>query len=70
MTKFSDEFMNNVKQYWEENKNTINGKKQGHYRNLDGVHREVIRDKKFTMDDLADHFSISIGQAKRIIYLK
>jgi hypothetical protein len=70
MTKFSDEFMNNVKQYWEENKNTINGKKQGNYRNLDGVHREVIRDKKFTMDDLAEHFSLTAGQAKRIVYIK
>jgi hypothetical protein len=70
VTKFNDDFIKKVKQHWEENKNTINGKKQGHYRNLDGVHREVIRDKKFTMDDLADHFSISIGQAKRIIYLK
>jgi hypothetical protein len=64
MTKFSDEFMNNVKQYWEDNKNTINGKKQG------GVHREVIRDKKFTMDDLAEHFSLTAGQAKRIVYIK
>ena len=64
MTKFSDEFIKKVKQHWEKNKNTINGKKEG------GVHRKVTRDKKFTMDDLAEHFNISTGQAKRIIYHK
>jgi len=64
MTKFSDEFIKKVKQHWEKNKNTINGKKEG------GVHRKVTRDKKFTMDDLAEYFNISTGQAKRIIYHK
>jgi hypothetical protein len=64
MTKFSDEFIKKVKQHWEENKNTINGKKEC------GVHRKVTRDKKFTADDLAEYFNISTGQAKRIIYHK
>ena len=64
MTKFSDEFIKKVKQHWEKNKNTIYGKKEG------GVHRKVTRAKKFTMDDLAEYFNISTGQAKRIIYHK
>ena len=40
------------------------GKKTG------GVHRRITIEKNFGMQDLADHFSISIGQAKRIVYLK
>ena len=64
MTKFSDEFIKKVKQHWKDNKGKPKGKETG------GVHRRITTEKSFGMQDLADHFSISIGQAKRIVYLK
>jgi hypothetical protein len=64
VTKFNDDFISKVKQHWKDNKGKPKGKETG------GVHRRVTIEKNFGMQDLADHFSISIGQAKRIIYLK
>ena len=64
VTKFNDEFIKKVKQHWKDNKGKPKGKETG------GVHRRITTEKSFGMQDLADHFSISIGQAKRIIYLK
>ena len=52
MTKFSDEFINKVKQHWEENKGKPLGDKVG------GIHREYKKLKKFGMQDLADYFRI------------
>ena len=63
MTKFSEEFQIKVQTYWAENKNKVLGKKEG------GIHRKVIREKKFTMHDLSEHFGITEGQAKRIVYI-
>ena len=65
MTKFSDEFINDVKSYWEDNK----GKFKYTEKSYDRIHREVLRDKKFGMQDLADHFNITFSQAKRIVYV-
>ena len=64
MTKFSDEFVNKVKQHWEDNKGKPLGDKVG------GIHREYKKLKKFGMQDLADYFSITKAQATRIIYHK
>ena len=64
MTKFSDEFIKKVKQHWEENKGKPKGKETG------GIHRKVTTEKLFGTQDLADHFNLSIGQVKRMIYLK
>jgi hypothetical protein len=63
MTKFSDEFINDVKSYWEDNKGKFKHTEKS------GIHREVLRDKKFGMQDLADHFNITFSQAKRIVYV-
>ena len=64
MTKFSDEFINKVKQHWEENKGKPLGNK------VVGIHREYKKIKKFGMQDLAEHFNITFAQATRIIYHK
>ena len=64
MTKFNDEFIQEVQDYWHEHKNDIKYKKAG------GVHRQVTIDRKFTMDDLAEHFNLTAGQARRIVYIK
>ena len=63
MTKFSDEFINDVKSYWEDNKGKFKHTEKS------GIHRKISVDKKFGMQDLADHFDITIGQAKRIVYI-
>jgi len=64
MTKFSDEFINKVKQHWENNKGKALGYKVG------GIHKEYKKLKKFGMQDLADYFNITKSQASRIIYHK
>lgn len=66
MTKFSEEFQIKVQTYWAENKNKVLGKKEDYSFHLD---RKVIREKKFTMHDLSEHFGITEGQAKRIVYI-
>ncbi len=64
MTKFNNDFIEKVKDHWEKNKDTINGKK------IVGIHKEFTKDKKFTMNDLAEYFNITFAQAKRIVYVK
>ena len=64
MTKFSDEFINKVKQHWDDNKGKPLGNK------VVGIHREYKKLKKFWMQDVAEHFNITIAQATRIIYHK
>ncbi len=64
MTKFNDEFIQEVQDYWHKHKNDIKYKKAG------GVHRQVTMDRKFTLDDLAEHFKLTVGQARRIVYIK
>ena len=63
MTKFSDEFINNVKNHWEDNK--------GKFKHIEknGVHKERTTEKKFGLQDLADHFKLTESQARRIIYV-
>jgi len=64
MTKFNDEFIYEVKNHWTENKGKILGTKSG------GVHKEVKNVKKYGLQDLADHFNITEGQARRLLYVK
>jgi len=64
MTKFNDEFIHEVKNHWIENKGKILGTKSG------GVHKEVKNVKKYGLQDLADHFNITEGQARRLLYVK
>ena len=64
MTKFNDDFIKDVKSYWEDN----NGKIK--YVEKSGVHMERTTKKKFGLQDLADHFKITESQARRIIYVK
>ena len=64
MTKFSDEFINDVKSYWEDNKGKFKHTEES------GVHKKMNVDKKFGLQDLADHFDITISQARRIVYVK
>ena len=46
MTKFSDGFIKEVKQHWEDNKGKVLGKKVG------GIHRKVTSEKKFGIQDV------------------
>ena len=64
MTKFSDEFIKQVKSYWEDNKGKFKHTEES------GVHKKMNVDKKFGLHDLAEHFKITESQARRIIYVK
>tara|TARA_Y100001937_G_scaffold124886_1_gene190496 strand:+ start:1452 stop:1652 length:201 start_codon:yes stop_codon:yes gene_type:complete len=64
MTRFSDEFVDRVKQHWKENKNKVK------YVVETGVHFKRKTSKKYTLDDVAEHFNITESQARRIIYVK
>jgi len=54
MTKFDVEFMQEVKQYYQQNKAV----------------KQYNWDKVFTADDVAEKYNLTIGQAKRILYSK
>tara|TARA_R100001510_G_C7651956_1_gene209754 strand:- start:2379 stop:2588 length:210 start_codon:yes stop_codon:yes gene_type:complete len=64
MTKFSDEFIDEVQDYWKDNKGKFTGKAET------GTHKKRIVEKKFGCQDLADHFNLTFAQANRIIYVK
>lgn len=64
MTKFSDEFVDKVKEHWKENKNKVK------YIAETGVHFKRKTSKKYTLDDVANHFNITESQARRILYVK
>tara|TARA_Y100001937_G_C7007044_1_gene279167 strand:- start:101 stop:343 length:243 start_codon:yes stop_codon:yes gene_type:complete len=64
MTKFSTEFIDKVKTHWEENKGKVK------YVAETGVHFKRKTSKKYTLDDVADHFGITESQARRILYVK
>jgi len=65
MTKFEESLMKEVQQYWEKNK----GKPQG-VTKTGGVHRKVTVEKKFGLNDLAEKYNMTTGQARRILYVK
>ena len=54
MTKFDTEFMQEVKQYYQQNKEA----------------KKYNWDKVFTAADVAEKYNLTIGQAKRILYSK
>tara|TARA_R100000655_G_scaffold26313_2_gene54182 strand:- start:10042 stop:10236 length:195 start_codon:yes stop_codon:yes gene_type:complete len=64
MTKFNDEFIHEVKNHWKKNKGKTLGDKTG------GIHIERTTEKKYGLQDLADHFNITEGQARRLLYVK
>jgi hypothetical protein len=64
MTKFNDDFIHEVKNHWKENKGKTLGDKTG------GIHVERTTEKKYGLQDLADHFNITEGQARRLLYVK
>tara|TARA_R100001460_G_scaffold60333_1_gene100337 strand:- start:15293 stop:15493 length:201 start_codon:yes stop_codon:yes gene_type:complete len=64
MTRFSDEFVNNVKSYYDENKGNFK------YTEKSGTHRKTTVHRKFGVKDVAEHFNLTISQVKRIIYVK
>ena len=59
MTKFSDEFVDKVKEHWKVK-----------YIAETGVHLKRKTSKKYTLDDVANHFNITESQARRILYVK
>ncbi len=65
MTKFNDDFIITIQNYWKDNK----GKPQGIMK-TGGIHVERTTEKKFGLQDLANHFKITEGQARRILYVK
>ena len=64
MKKFNDDFIKEVKDNWKDKKGKIK------YVEKSGVHMERTTQKKFGLQDLADHFNITEGQARRILYVK
>ena len=64
MTKFSDEFIIKVQTHWQENKGKVK------YVAETGVHMKRKTSKKYTLDDVAEHFGITESQARRILYVK
>jgi hypothetical protein len=64
MTKFHESFIFAVQKYWEDNKGKFKHTEES------GVHKKMNVDKKFGLQDLADHFDITISQARRIVYIK
>ena len=64
MTKFHESFIFAVQKYWEDNKGKFKHTEKS------GGHRKVTVDKKFGLQDLADHFNITESQARRILYVK
>tara|TARA_B100002019_G_C20865415_1_gene401392 strand:+ start:343 stop:555 length:213 start_codon:yes stop_codon:yes gene_type:complete len=64
MTKFNESDITTIQNYWKENKGIPLGNKIG------GVHKKVKTVKKFGLQDLANHFKITEGQARRILYVK
>jgi len=64
MTKFNEDFIKQVKEYWEDNKGKFKHIEQS------GVHRKVTVKKKFGLQDLSDQFNITEGQARRMLYVK
>ena len=65
MTIFNDDFIITIQNYWKNNK----GKPQGIMK-TGGIHVERTTEKKFGLQDLADHFKITEAQARRILYIK
>ena len=64
MTKFNDEFIHEVKNHWIENKGKVK------YVAETGIHLKRTTSKKYGLQDLADHFNITEGQARRLLYVK
>ena len=64
MTKFNDEFISKVHEHWKENKGKVK------YVAETGVHLKRTTSKKYGLQDLADHFNITEGQARRLLYVK
>ena len=66
MTKFSDDLIKEVKDYYNKNKNKIIGEVlvKSAYK------KDFIKKKKFSAQDLADHFGLTISQAKRMLHVK
>tara|TARA_A100001011_G_scaffold386920_1_gene463766 strand:- start:813 stop:1013 length:201 start_codon:yes stop_codon:yes gene_type:complete len=62
MTKFSDEFKNEIVSFYKENK----GKYK--YSEETGTHVKKIVHRTFGIKDVAEHFSLTINQVKRIIH--
>jgi hypothetical protein len=54
MTKFNDEFIKQVKSFWEE------GKKQ----------KKFKHDPLFSIHNVLDRFNLTMAQAKRILYVR
>ena len=64
MTKFNESDIITIQNYWKDNK--------GKYKHTEtsGVHRTITVERTFGLQDLADHFNITEGQARRILYVK
>tara|TARA_X000001388_G_scaffold27083_1_gene19126 strand:- start:7725 stop:7931 length:207 start_codon:yes stop_codon:yes gene_type:complete len=65
MTKFNESDIITIQNYWKDNK----GRPQGVMK-TGGIHVERTKEKTFGLQDLANHFNITEGQARRILYVK
>tara|TARA_R100001460_G_scaffold26626_1_gene53894 strand:+ start:3087 stop:3281 length:195 start_codon:yes stop_codon:yes gene_type:complete len=64
MTKFNDDFIKEVKEYWESNKGKFKHEEQT------GTHMKRKTEKKFGLPDMAEKYSLTISQIRRILYVK
>jgi|TARA_R100001460_G_scaffold105101_1_gene151369 hypothetical protein len=64
MTKFSEEKIQEVKEFFKENKGKVMSEE------ITGIHIERKTKRKFGINDVAEHFGLTESQARRILYVK
>ena len=64
MTKFSEEKIQEVKEFFKENKGKVMSEE------ITGIHKERKTKRKFGINDVAEHFGLTESQARRILYVK
>jgi len=64
MTKFSEEKIQEVKEFFKENKGKVMSEE------ITGVHKERKTIRKFGIKEVAEHFNLTESQARRILYIK
>ena len=64
MTKFSEEKIQEVKEFFKNNKGRVMSEE------ITGIHMERKTKRKFGINDVAEHFGLTESQARRILYVK
>ena len=64
MTKFSDEKIQEIKEYFKNNKGRVMSEE------ITGINMERKTKRKFGINYVAEHFGLTESQARRILYVK